>query len=360
MFSLFLLGSSEFNSNGINQKEKGLSHGIYFNYLGGTVSRLPGFFTRNLKKIKSSWLAFFLLLKKGKSFDVLYLYSPSLPFFLPIYLYAILTGKPVVAEKTENELSRIPENFKDKINLFFEKLNQRILPQIAKHLVVISNPLKKHYLPLFGEKRLTVIPVIVETERFERIQMNGHLHNRIGYLGSFGKKDGVEGLIQAFSQAKNTNGGLKLRLIGFNPNPAYFDNVLKKAGLNGEVEKTGQVTYQQIPELLADCDLLVVNRTNEPYSHYGFPTKLAEYLATGIPTVATKVGDIEYYLENNKDAILIDPDNSAALSEVIESRYKAGFDYHALGNNGRITCKTHFSYRPHVIKLLQIFKSLAN
>lgn len=358
MFNLFLMGPSAFNSNGINHKAKGLSNGIYFNYLGGAVYRIPGFWKRNLRKFFTAWLAFFFLIKKGKKFDLIYLYQPNLPFFLPIYLYCLLCRKKVVVEKTENELFKSTLSANDKLIRNLERLNQFLLPKVASHLVVISDKLRQHFTPKFGAEHITTIPIVVETERFSGIHMNGHVHNRIGYLGSFGDKDGVEGIIHAFSKVKRTNGGLKLRLIGYNPKVQYFEGVLKEAGLNGEVEKTGQVTYNDIPGLLAECDLLVVNRTNQPYSHYGFPTKLGEYLATGIPTVATKVGDIEHYLENGKDILLIDPDNSEALQQVIQQRYTSQFDYHTLGNNGRQAANRHFDFRAHVSVLHDLFKKL--
>ena len=358
MFALFLMASSAFNSNGINIKARGLCNGIYFNYLGGAVYHIPGFWKRNMRKVLTSWQAFFFLLKKGNKFDAIYLYQPNLLSFLPIYLYCIMSKIPVIVEKTENELSKYPVNWKEKLSLLFEQINQLLLPKVANHLVVISNKLKSHFAASFGENRITIIPIVVDTKRFAHIKMNGHVHHRIGYLGSLGEKDGVEGIINAFSKAKDTQGRLKLRLIGFNPKASYFERVLKHAGLNGEVEKTGQVTYDQIPDLLAECDLLVVNRTNQPYSHFGFPTKLAEYLATGIPTVATKVGDIEDYLVDKQDVILIDPDNSDALQEVIKSRYTSTLDYHTIGDNGRKAAHKHFSNKPHAQTLIDLINKL--
>lgn len=358
MFALFLMASSAFNSNGINIKARGLCNGIYFNYLGGAVYHIPGFWKRNIMKVVTSWQVFFFLLKKGNKFDAIYLYQPNLILFLPIYLYCIMSKIPVIVEKTENELSKYPINWKEKLSLLFEQINQLLLPKVANHLVVISNKLKSHFAASFGENRITIIPIVVDAKRFAHIKMNGHVHHRIGYLGSFGEKDGVEGIINAFSKAKDTQGRLKLRLIGFNPKASYFERVLKHAGLNGEVEKTGQATYDQIPDLLAECDLLVVNRTNQPYSHFGFPTKLAEYLATGIPTVATKVGDIEDYLVDKQDVILIDPDNSDALQEVIKSRYTSTFDYHTLGDNGRKAAHKYFSNKPHAQTLFDLITKL--
>ncbi len=49
---------------------------------------------------------------------------------------------------------------------------------------------------------------------------------------------------------------------------------------------------------------------------YGFSTKLGEYLATGRPVVSTKVGEIEKYLIDRKNAFLCEP-NIISVAEAI-------------------------------------------
>jgi glycosyltransferase involved in cell wall biosynthesis len=46
----------------------------------------------------------------------------------------------------------------------------------------------------------------------------------------------------------------------------------------------------------------------------GFPTKLGEFLASGTPTICTRVSDIEFYIAEN-EAFLAKPDNIGELVE---------------------------------------------
>ncbi len=58
--------------------------------------------------------------------------------------------------------------------------------------------------------------------------------------------------------------------------------------------------------ILSGCDVLVVNRQPDAYAHYGFPTKLTEYLASGAPVISTAATDIPKYLEHGKQVWLIE------------------------------------------------------
>ncbi len=177
----------------------------------------------------------------------------------------------------------------------------------------------------------------------------------VGYLGSFGEKDGVNGIIHSFKEATKKMPELKLKLIGYNSHNKETKLELKKNKLNGQVERSGQITYEKVPTWLAKCDVLVMNRTNHEYSHYGFPTKLGEYLATGIPTICTKVSDIEKYLVHTKDSYLIDADNAEQLTQAILKRYEHYTDFNTMGQHGKQVAKSMFDYHKYIPVLQSVF-----
>ena len=50
----------------------------------------------------------------------------------------------------------------------------------------------------------------------------------------------------------------------------------------------------------------------------GFPSKLTEYLATGVPVVVTEVGDIPVYLNDNVNSFLSEPNNVEAFAAKLD------------------------------------------
>ncbi|MCC6722688.1 MAG: glycosyltransferase, partial [Bacteroidia bacterium] len=307
---LFFLSSTIFNSNKINKKSKGFFDGIYFNYLSGSVFRSKYLFIRILSYIKAIICSSILLIKKRKHFDVILIYSPRLLFFGHIYLLSKILKIPLIIETNELDSKTQSHTLFQKIIHLFDRLDPYIFKYICTHLIVISDKLETYYLQFLPANKISKIPIVVDLKRFETIKTIAHTPTyTVGYLGSFAEKDGVNGIIKGFKNSLETLPHLKLILIGFNPYKKKTNIELRKNQLNGQVEKTGQITYEKVPQWLGKCDLLVMNRTNHIFSHYGFPTKLGEYLATGIPTICTKVGDIEKYLEHDVNSYLILPDN---------------------------------------------------
>lgn len=354
--SIYLFRSTDFNSTGINTLSKGNWEGIPFQYFSKTTNRPRFLITRLIQLFSASFKSARVIRRNRASLDAVYIYSPS-ALFLPAYLAARRSGIPVVVEKTELESTRKAYGLKEVLGKLLFQMDEWYINRFADHLIVISEKLKEHYARKY-KKPITLIPAIVDLERFPKPHLNG-VHYRIGYLGSFGEKDGVEGILKAFKQFVDVAPGTKLRLMGFNNAPHKLDQQLKQLKLNGEVENLGQLKYDDIPGKLRECDLLVVNRTNSPYSHYGFPTKLTEYLATGATCVVTRVGDVEKYLTNGVDAMCISPDNTGELTDAFKSFYSNPDLHRQLGLEGRKTCEKVFDYRLYIPTLVNIFTSIS-
>ncbi len=353
---LFLLSSTIFNSNKINKKNKGFFHGIYFNYLSGSVFRSPFIVVRFLSYLKSIICSSYLLVKKRKHFDIIFIYSPRIIFFGHIYVLAKLLKIPLILEKTELEAIVKTNKFIPLLVRLTDRLDAYIFDYFCSHLIVISENLKAYYQDYMHVSKITLIPIVVDLKRFASVKPSQAPVYTIGYLGSFGEKDGIHGLIESFKEATKQMPELKLKLIGYNSHIRETKLELRKFILNGQVEHSGQIAYDQVPNWLAKCDLLVMNRTNHEYSHYGFPTKLGEYLATGIPTICTKVSDIEKYLEHSKNSYLIEADNHQELTKAIIERYQNYSDFNAMGLKGKQIAKSQFDYHKYIPVLQSVFE----
>jgi glycosyltransferase involved in cell wall biosynthesis len=176
----------------------------------------------------------------------------------------------------------------------------------------------------------------------------------IGYIGSFGVKDGIPHLLKATAEARKTIPQLKLRLIGFCENRPHIERLIYEFGMERSVEITGAVLYHEVPALLGGCDLLMMSRINTSYANYGFPTKLGEYLALGIPVIASKVSDIEKYIQHEENALLVDPENIHQLTSYIIKSYYEEERYTSMGLKGRAVVLKYFTHTQAAEKLIAI------
>ena len=125
------------------------------------------------------------------------------------------------------------------------------------------------------------------------------------YVGEISKFKGVDILIEAFKEVKKTIPDGYLLLSG-----KILDNI--------DV-KQDSIIYEEYPKrddvitALNAADVAVLPNRKNAFSQYCFPYKLAEYMATGIPIVATEIGDSAIILP--KAGYLCKPDNEHDMAE---------------------------------------------
>lgn len=363
-FCFFL--PSEFNDNHVNKDIKGEHKGIKFQYLCKRSTRGRTIASR-IGMIIVAWFSAIKVLKEEDSrATIVYFYAPDALVHGPIVLLSKLFGFKVVFEKTElHSLGKeYSTSIKTRISLLGYSLIEKLLPLLCDHLIIISRRLYWYFSQRMGNERLTRIPILYDPDRFvesEIVDRKWSKPMRMGYLGSFGRKDGVEGILKSFAKARQSFPELKLRLMGYKINSFDLNQALSEANLDindPALEILGQVEFNQIPSLLMECDLLLVNRINSLYANYGFPTKLAEYLATGIPVISSRVSDLDKYLDHGVDIHLVEPEDSKELESAIVARYKNYQDFNRMGLNGQKRAENAFSYYQHTKRLSNLFLSI--
>ena len=88
-------------------------------------------------------------------------------------------------------------------------------------------------------------------------------------------------------------------------------------GLREAALFTGAVAPHQVPGLLASMDVAVA-----PYpklaNFYFSPLKVYEYMAAGLPVVASRIGQLTQVLRHEETGLLCPPGDAAALAAALE------------------------------------------
>ena len=335
---------------------KGKWEGIPFTFFSGSHRRPKKGFGKFWDSLKAMIASTFYVLKHGSSYDVFYLYSPKLFQVFHLYILFKLLRVPLVVEMAERYSAYYEgekQTFKGAALKYLHRLHERSLTRLCSHLVVISTQLYKYFSRYFSPDRLSLVPINVEVERFKGQRPYQAAFKRIGYLGSFGSKDGVPGIVEAFERVKPKVQDLRLRLIGLTPVNTR-NKWLQKSMDSPFVEYTGLIPYKAIPDQLAACDLLIVNRPDNPYAQHGLPTKLGEYLASGAPVIASDVGDIGRYLTHQENIILVPADDPDALADAINKRYRYYTCHSKVGLAGVEISKQQFDYKQQSKQLCEM------
>jgi glycosyltransferase involved in cell wall biosynthesis len=228
----------------------------------------------------------------------------------------------------------------------------RCIPDWSDGLVVISRHLERKYAGFRGPMVLLPIAAAVPPGEPPR---DRHDPVRIAYAGTYGAKDGVHVLLEAFQAVRQEFPGCVLRLAGGRSSPLAG----VPAAWRGGVEYVGYLDDRAYARFLLEEDILCMTRIDSAYAHAGFPYKLGEYLAAGRPVVASRVGDVADYLRDGEDAVLVAPEDAQALSQALLGLLRDPDRAAAIGANGRRACEEHFNPRKNGEKLLGLLRAVA-
>jgi len=209
---------------------------------------------------------------------------------------------------------------------------------------------------------LFLVPGTVDIERFQISQASPLTFEYILYCGSLTlNKDGVNILIESFKRLIQKYPEINLVLIG-KGDTIEEENIIKELVVNLNIEKKvfflGQMARMEIPSYLNNAKILALARPKSIVADAGFPSKLTEYLATGVPVVVTKVGEIPIYLKDKENAFLSEPDSAEEFADKLDfvlSNYEFAI---RVGLKGKELTNTIFNYNFQVKRMIGYIQSI--
>jgi glycosyltransferase involved in cell wall biosynthesis len=194
-------------------------------------------------------------------------------------------------------------------------------------VVAISNGLRNFYVQGgFSQDKITVAPdgvsishfIISENKMDVRKKLDLPTDKKIVlYTGQLYGWKGVQTLADAVSFL---GPGTQVVFVG---GSAKHQADFRIRNSSQNILLLPQQTYDRIPLYLKSADVLVLpNTAKESISKlYTSPMKLFEYMASGVPIVASKIPSICEILNSN-NAILVEADNPKTLAEGIDKIFE--------------------------------------
>ncbi len=181
------------------------------------------------------------------------------------------------------------------------------------------------------------------------------------YIGALLDKDAASCMIEIFKYLFELNKEVSLIIAGkylqTKKGIEIYNYCNEDPILKDRIIFYGEFSQNDFEDLLQKADCLVLLRRSDKTEEYSFPTRLIEYLKTGKPVVVSDVGDISKYLDDAKDAILLDPHNNEANANKINIYLNDKEYLMKMGKNGYLKGKLHFSINNEITKILNNLKT---
>lgn len=139
----------------------------------------------------------------------------------------------------------------------------------------------------------------------------------IGFVGTMKAWHGLDALIDAFALLFSEIPEARLILVGEGPETPALQRQLANHGsaVYDAVRFVGAVDPADVPKWLRRMDVAVACPP-QIERYYFSPLKVFEYMAAGLPVVASRVGQIPCIIEHDVHGLLCEPGN---VSEILQS-----------------------------------------
>lgn len=235
-----------------------------------------------LRQVATSW----------PGLDLILFHQMSAPWLLPLRLMRRLTGKqqPLLVMDTRTLFMYLSTR-KDRLRAWFYRAVHRLANRWADGQTAITWRMAEA-VGIPSEKLWGVWPSGVNLDRFAPAQTARQWPLagepiRLVYAGALYRERNLLPLCQAVERANALGMAYVFSLVGDGPERSTLEEFA--AETDGRVQVLPRVPHEEIPGLLAQMHVGVLPFTDEVKFQVSSPIKLFEYLAAGLPILATRI-----------------------------------------------------------------------
>lgn len=265
------------------------------------------------------------LFKLAKDADVIHFQKCISYASIPCLLIGILKNKPIHYDWDDWEIQIYNRgSHSSKIMACYINILERNIPYLVDTISVASQNLKDLCLGLgVKEDRIFQSPVGADLYKFNPSINGGQIKKKYNlntltvlYLGHIGAAQYIDMFIRAARIVLDKKIEANFMVVGDGFRLPELKALACNLGLEGKIIFTGAVEHDLVPQYIAACDIAVACFENNEVTRCKSPLKIAEYMASGKPIVASNVGEVKNMLDGC--GILTEPGDVYDLVEGIE------------------------------------------
>lgn len=195
-------------------------------------------------------------------------------------------------------------------------------------VVTLSQEIRDELVNDYGvsEEKIFILPLGVDLNLFSpkqkarpSVQETGL---RLVYSGAIAPQRGLDTVIQSLSLLRDRV-PVKFIVLGRGPEEEVkrLRRLAQELGVDELIEWKGFVPHEQVPEILNTCHVGLSPLPRLRAYEVSSPAKVVEYLAMGLPVVATDIRAHRKVIRHEENGLLVPPDDPKALAQALARLY---------------------------------------
>lgn len=231
------------------------------------------------------------------------------------------------------------------------ELCMRYMHGQADGVVAISSYLESYY-GRRGKPTLRVPPLVdIRADCWRRPSIGDGVRSalQLAFVGTAGEKDLLVNAIRGLALIGNDARNWELVMVGpdraeLARNLGVDANLLQR--LNGTLRFVGFVSHAEGLAHLGQASFSMLLRPDLRFARAGFPTKLVESLAMGVPVICNLTSDIGLYVRDGQEGLVVKDCSPGAFAEGLRRASALSQDQRAVMRaNARQRALVSFDYR---------------
>lgn len=245
-------------------------------------------------------------------------------FFVFCALLPKLMGARVILDIHDPMPNTFASKFKKGENALAFRLllwEERVSAAFADQVLTVHDPVKDLVLVKqhgMSPASIKVIANFADDGLFalrQPVQGDGRL--RLAFHGTILERYGLRDAIHALAGMQHRD-RITVKIIGEGDFSAQLKELIATNDLSTVVQFDNRMyPVEEIPRMLADCNLGLVPLEISSITNYALPLKLLEYLSMGIPSITVRNAAIGYYFGND-DCLFYEPGSVESLRAILD------------------------------------------
>ena len=284
--------------------------------------------------------------------DVYHIHDPEL-----LRILKKLKTKKIIYDSHEDVprqiLSKhyIPKIFRQIISTLFENYENRICKNLD--VIICATPFIRDRFVKINHSSFDVnnFPIV---SKFDYKKSKYSNEKSIGYIGGIFKTRGIIEMLDLISGTDIT-----LHLGGFFSPSTLLDECQKHPGWKNTIFY-GFISRDKVNDFFGKINAGIVILESTPSYIVSLPVKMFEYMAAGLPVIASDFPLWKEIVEESNSGICVNPKNISEMKEKVHDLLLNENLRREMGHNGRTVVETKYNWELEKRKLFHIYKTFNN